>query len=424
MIPLRFIVPLIELKVIDTAGLALEVAGGSAIGAMAGVGKMIGSIFLLFVIFYYVSSILDGGKFQVKMLYPLLIYVCVCNFSLVSSPVLSLASSIKTGCVAGCTAAAQSSLSSIAGGESVSSAYEAFMVKYAKEHPESEEVQETIGDVEMEEVVGDDGKKRHKISDLLKNVGSTIKEGFLSIIRWTGKQLERRFLPSKNFERQSFVLEFGLPGVIGVIMNFLTNVMSVVYSALGGLLTAVVVAFGPITWAFAIFPGNQRVLGSWAIRICQFSLYAPLCSLMNAFCMGLLSKFAEGDASVLGLIALLVVNFVALTSVPTIASMIIEGASGSMSLTSGLQTAGATIGAVAGLASAPFRGGYGLANKVADLKATLSQGFEGTRDLKALNAQRDQADAMTHLMQHFDPTYRPPSERAASGGSGQNPNSV
>ena len=58
------------------------------------IGIGIASIFFLIVVFYYVASILDGGKFQIKMLMPLLIYLIVCNFNIVSQPVVSFTSTL------------------------------------------------------------------------------------------------------------------------------------------------------------------------------------------------------------------------------------------------------------------------------------------------------------------------------------------
>jgi hypothetical protein len=155
----------------------------------------------------------------------------------------------------------------------------------------------------------------------------------------------------------SYQLTFA--GLFAMLISWLVNIFALVLQAFGICLTALIVAFGPITFAFAIFPGKAGNMLSWFIRLCQYSLYAPIVSLLSVFFVELFVLMCNSGSGVMGfllVISILIANFVLLLSTPTLASMIIEGASGAVSLSQGLQMLGS------GLASAgsTVAGGYTL----------------------------------------------------------------
>ncbi len=143
------------------------------------------------------------------------------------------------------------------------------------------------------------------------------------------------------------IVVFGLMGLLATILDWIAQLLNIALTAMGAVMTAIVVAFGPITWAFAIFPGNGKTIGAWAIRICQFVLYSPIVALIQAFfttCLymfttGIVSDYSEGAGTVLAAVGIIVGLIAALMSVPAIASMIIEGAQGAVTISQGLMTA-------------------------------------------------------------------------------------
>lgn len=141
---------------------------------------------------------------------------------------------------------------------------------------------------------------------------------------------------------------YGFMGLVVTVLDWVAQLLNIALTALGAVMTAIVVAFGPITWAFAIFPGNGKTIGAWAIRICQFVLYSPIVALIQAFfttCLymftqgSMSSSLAEGSATVLAAAGLILGLIAGLMSVPAIASMIIEGAQGAVTISQGLMTA-------------------------------------------------------------------------------------
>lgn len=373
--------------------------GYSLYSGFQNVGRGIGSIFLLFVIFQCVSSILDGGKFQAKMLLPLLIYLLVCNFSWVSSPMLRFASAIGGACSTGTEAHRQNKLKDISGGKECTNIFDAFMARAEMDKSESDKEMED--EMINEEEPDEEGKEQQKSGEDLKGkkkkgiIGNLVQNIFIVIknsFRWAVRMLGD-FLKLSNDDGAYRRISWGLPGFIALILQWVTLAVSLAMKSIGTVMIMIVVAFGPLTWAFAIFPGNTRVLGSWAIRICQFSLYGPICCLIDSFSTSLcfdigtaMSQHA-GWNSVLPLLGVLIANIVALTSVPSIASMVIEGASGSISLTSGFQHMASALGVAGAVMSAPVRipygaakKGWGIAQSVASFGANASQLGERRRD--------------------------------------------
>ncbi|MBQ8482929.1 MAG: hypothetical protein IJ504_01330 [Bacteroidales bacterium] len=74
----------------DLIGGSLEMAEG-----VGRIGIGIGAIMLLIVVIYYIITILAGGKFQMKMLIPLLLFLCVCNFGWVARPVVQFTTTLS-----------------------------------------------------------------------------------------------------------------------------------------------------------------------------------------------------------------------------------------------------------------------------------------------------------------------------------------
>ncbi|MBQ8482928.1 MAG: hypothetical protein IJ504_01325 [Bacteroidales bacterium] len=135
-------------------------------------------------------------------------------------------------------------------------------------------------------------------------------------------------------------------------MSWICSGVSFCLKIFGIMMTSVVVVFGPISFAFAILPGRGANVVSWFIRICQFALFGPLCAFIDAFTVSaylLLDSSAGNAMGFLMVFAITLANLVGLVSVPTIASMIIEGASGAVSLSQGLQTISSAAMATGGM---------------------------------------------------------------------------
>ena len=322
-----------------------------AMSGMQEIGKGIGSIFLLFVIFVYITNILDGGKFQVKMLLPLLIYVCVCNFKLIASPVINFATTIQRSCVDACGNIQDKFMNDMTGGKYESgqavSLWHAFLEK-SNSTPQSEiEKQIASANSDAGELNGDDADiddndespKRFSFKGLGNNIINALNKFKDTIVG--------QFL-SSFIHNPGNAIVYGFMGLVVTVLDWVAQLLNIALTALGAVMTAIVVAFGPITWAFAIFPGNGKTIGAWAIRICQFVLYSPIVALIQAFfttCLymftqgSMSSSLAEGSATVLAAAGLILGLIAALMSVPAIASMIIEGAQGAVTISQGLMTA-------------------------------------------------------------------------------------
>lgn len=322
-------------------------AAEPAMTGMQEIGKGIGSIFLLFVIFVYISNILDGGKFQVKMLLPLLIYVAVCNFKFVASPVVTFATTLQKQCVEACDKVQGKFMSNITNGKYDSgeawSLWHAFL-EQSKSNPQTEFEQKlatSSRNTEDESNVveeDDDSPKRFSFKGLGMN--------FFNALNWFKESIVGQFLSSFIHDPGKAIV-YGAMGCIVTLLDWIAQLLNIALTALGAVMMAIVVAFGPITWAFAIFPGNSKTIGAWAIRICQFALYSPIVALIQAFfttCMymftnGLFQSVSEGGSSILAAAGLILGLIAALMSVPAIASMIIEGAQGAVTISQGLMTA-------------------------------------------------------------------------------------
>lgn len=402
---------------LETSKAILEL-GQSAMGGFKEIGIGIASIFILFVIFYYVTAILDGGKFQTKMLWPLALYVIICNFNLVAQPTIGFTTALQAGCINVCNGFQASALAKASNGLFTAdecknmTLAEIFIAKRNKENPPpkaSEELEpdppvvleqhsgyDTNGHytetVVTEKPVEEKGTPLNRIKRAIVDAFNKIKEN-IQMSFWKGES----------------AIKYGLPGAAAILLQWITTILGIALKGLGSVMTGIIIAFGPITWAFAVFPGNNKVIGSWFIRLCQFSLYGPLVALINAFCSALLLSFsggAGGSGSFFAILSLLVCNIVALTSIPSIASMIIEGASGSVSLSQGMQTAGAAASAVGGAAMAPVKGGWNMNKELWNLRSMKTQTGEESRDSNMMHA-------LNSIAKSLDPNYSP-----ADGGAG------
>lgn len=356
---LSLILPLVGMEMYDPLSLTDTVLNATEgiIEPLTAVGKGIASVFLLVVVFVYVSQILDGGKFQVKMLVPLVVYTAVCNFGLVAKPCVYFAVTIQRECRAACMGARHNIISNIAGKDAskVTSIFDAF-VSGALDNADDEELDLQVAPDE----VGSPGESAS--SDEKKNWFSRkfeeVKAWASNLLGILGRAWDKYvvgYFWNGLVKNPLDFIQLGIAGLIANICDFIAQIVELAVSAMGAIMMGIVIAFGPITWAFAVWPGNTKTIGAWAIRLCQFALYSPICCLISTFSLSIIQQMCGGlrqvlygnmgemidgvTGSLMPLIALLLGMTAALMSVPAIASMIIEGAQGAVSLSQGLQTA-------------------------------------------------------------------------------------
>lgn len=327
------------------------------------IGIGIGSVLLLVVIFMYVSQILDGGKFQVKMLVPLLIYLCVCNFKYVASPVVSFVVALQDGCYNAVKDSRESDLRSIARtseyGREPNGVFDAFILRVSGNmSPVERSLGDGAGENDDEPQLSEDQVTESTFTD--SNGGSWLSRTVTKVTNF-GATLKKFWEDRLKGFLMSFVsdptsvITYGFFGLVASVVDAIASILEMVVAAMGAVMIAIVVAFGPITWAFAVWPGNTKTIGAWAIRMCQFSLYSPLCLLITSFVLKLIAALCEPTYSILAggntlgsledaggaitvIIAFLLAEIACLVAIPAIASMVIEGAQGYVSLVQGLQT--------------------------------------------------------------------------------------
>ncbi len=324
--------------------------GMSMMGGLTSIGSAIASIFILFVIFACIASILDGGKFNVKMLGPIVIYLLVCNFGIVAQPVSTFVSALQSG-TAGMIHGAHEALYTDENGNSVSKmsklidAYNknnAAVIAELEKKLEEDKKNDKPSSMEITEEGGGETDKPHKkfLGIDFTAIGDRIQRSIQNFWDDMKVHFARAFVSYEIAEREGFktaVVAVGVTFILATIVDWFVGLLTIVMTAMGGILTGVAIAFGPISWAFGVLPGNGHVIKSWFIRICQFALYSPLCQLINYF-SSLIFLNMVGSDSTLGLVAVLLCNLVMLTAIPQIASSIIEGASGGLALSTGVQT--------------------------------------------------------------------------------------
>lgn len=347
----------------------------SALSGLTAVGAGLASVFILIVIFVYTSKILEGGKFEAKMLLPLFIYLAVSNFGVVKGVVLPFTQGISKGCLAAVGDSRKKALQDMAGGDSdVSTLSQAMMAKLKKEHASNMDAasDKLNGDDKTEDDNTDSGENQ----DFEDNDQKKLFGGITSVIqkiaslpqslwdKFMDKLKEMFLFMYKAADLHHMALKYSLWFVLIGAMQILLDIMSFAMQALGAVMICIIMAFGPITWAFAVIPGNAGVIKSWFIRLCQFSLYGPIIAVINTFMVimcdtlsgsGSSESFTSVGSDLLNVAMVLCglfANFIALTSVPSIASMIIEGATGNVnSLSSGAQILGSTVGAPISMAT-------------------------------------------------------------------------
>jgi len=392
------------------------------------VGAGIGSVMMLIVLFYYLVSLLDGGKFQLKMMVPFVIFMFVCNFSWISRPVTSFTSAVCGGLVDaldGVTAGVKASygaaptatladlqkkmqekyvmtnygpvvkreldsltvltlkqVDEMYGNSTYAAQAAGYHRGYATDQLQKGLAAETAGAYAADAAVIDSlAAQAPNYAEGGETGSSMVARGLSKVGHATAYRLNSEMTTTPaGPETASY------KGVIEIVISFVCELMGYVLRAFGGLMSAIIVAFGPVTFAFAIMPGQARTVKSWFIRLCQFSLYAPICALVQCFSVKIFDfmYMTSGVGSVLMGIAVSICNLVALTSVPSIAAMIIEGASGAISLSQGLQAIG---GAVTGglTAGKTIAGGAGTAILG---KERMDSMFGGVRDSAAGAAQK------------------------------------
>lgn len=327
------------------------------------IGKGIGAIMLLIVSLYYISSILDGGKFQIKMLLPFLIFLFVCNFEWISTPVTSFTTTITESLVETCDGAKASILAK-------NNCSETANINDMHNSKNGTPTDDEIGTLLQRtgEAKDEDNQEETDGQNAEPEVGKTrglslgVKRGMDKFVNnmsleWQKEAAGESYanLSDKSSSKKHFSLKnLSFQSLISSVVSWVCDIMSYVLRAFGGVMSGLIVAFGPITFAFAIIPGHGGNIKSWIIRLCQFSLWAPICALIDCFSVKIFDMLstAAGTSSILMTIAVAVCNLVALTSVPSIASMIIEGAQGAVSLSSGLQTIGGALTAGGSAAAA------------------------------------------------------------------------
>lgn len=343
--------------------------------ALAQVGKGIAALFLLIVAVYYITSILDGGKFQTKMLIPLFIFIFVCNFSWIASPVTGFISELSGSIQTACQNAKNSQLAAM-GSQPGNNPDDVVRQELLKNGKNKEAVDRLTGSEDDEE--GGGGITGMGTKMVKRGVKSAANSSMGAMIdQLSNEQAENQTDVDNEAERNSRRSpgEYTSKSIFSVIISFIADILRMVLSLFGAVMTAIIIAFGPITWAFAVIPGQAGTIKSWFIRLCQYSLWAPIVSLIDALTFSFFSGVAQGEIAIGFLLSIVVavLNIVAFTSVPSIASMIIEGASGAVSLSQGLQAVGAPAAAVAGMA---MKGTKGLAGGIFNY-AAAKQGAGG-----------------------------------------------
>ena len=373
----------------------------SAMGTMQGVGIGIASLFLLFVVFKDISSLLDGGKFQIKMLGPLVIYLCVANFNLVASPVVSFISSLQSrsmGACAGYKAGIIKDMTNGAVTDGTCSYWDAFKMAHDAKNPmtdkKTEDEMSGEDDIIVEQETTDDNKSRWNFSGIVSGIRNTVSMWWEEVKHWFVKSITKPIGYYNENDGNGGNLKWGLLGLVAAIFSWIAEFVNLALSCMGSVMTGLIIAFGPITWAFALIPGNGKHIVSWFLRLCQFALYGPIASLISSFVVTCLFKVASGDASgsITVFMGVILCNIACLASVPSIASMIIEGASGGVTIGGGMQAVSQAVSSM-----------------------------EGVRDRRALATEKEE----NKILKSIDKALGGESSKGAEGAggpvSGQNP---
>jgi len=382
------------------------------IDGFADVGKGVGAIMLLVVLFYYITSLLDGGKFQIKMLVPLLIFFFVCNFSWISTPVTWFTSTLTESLVDACHNKRTEIKESMGG--SATATYHDLTNRQINQNvdpkKEAEFVKARLDG--RDTLLADETPKLRGIPKAVKRgvMSSGAQASYNMQLENSGESYNGLDYNDNTKNKQSRS-NFSFHSIMSSVLSAICGIMSIVLGCFGAIMAGIIVAFGPITFAFAIFPGQGGTIKSWFIRLCQFSLWAPLCALIDVFCTSIFNLASTspemgGAGSFLLAIAMAVCNLVALTTVPSIASMIIEGAQGAISLSQGLQQMAGALTTTMGIGKMATVGSAGLLlgkQNVADtLTGFANSGIAGTVSQlgKVASGQQSFRGMMSSMREH------------------------
>ncbi len=363
------VMPLDSVSTVSSLTEGIVSMARNASAALGNVGIGIGSILVLIAVFRSVAAILDGSRFQIKMLVPVLLYILVCNFSVVADVAIYLTGTVTRQSVDACNKTYSSALGNRTwmeamwdemnkGADHGREELERQIREYEEEDREYKKAVEESDDSASSTFVGRIfGKAGQAISLQIKKWWDQFRYGAYNKLMLATSKV-------RQYNLGSLIFTYGLPMLAVAILEWIGRIVQYVVCCIGAVGIGVIVAFGPITWSFAILPGNGRVVLSWFIRLLQFSLYAPIVALVNAFTFQIMTDYcfkiselnATGGASggffsPLIMLVVLVANLVCLTAVPTLSSMIIEGASGQISFSQGLQVMTSPVRSVMNYAS-------------------------------------------------------------------------
>ena len=404
-----------EVKALSLVKLLFENAG-QFMRQFQSVGVAVASIFMLVIIFYYLTAILDGGKFQVKMLMPVVIYLFISNFSLVSRPVTAFVTALQRRCNIACEQTVTADL------DAVTERYYTDSQHYMSLEPVEDEAGE-----ESYKVTRETRKIWGKQTLFSQNIGTlncdNITDAFLanknkdldnfapsdfrvfemaarrnwwkifnpvwftsSILKDKKKlkenpeDMEVRPLdrlgmklmygsqPGKFYftKRGAVSNQFNFKAFILALFQFVCDIVEFMLKMLGALLIAILVAFGPLVWAFALLPGNGKFIMSWFLRLCQFALYSPIAAMIKGLGVKLYCELGNGAlgagaGSFIMSCGLILCIIVALTQVPSIAGVIVDGAQGGIQFSNGISTMTSVLSATSAVALAPAKLGLGVA---------------------------------------------------------------
>lgn len=380
-----------------TQGILNETSG--MMGAFGNLGAGIASVFILVYTFRFGRQLIEGGRFSAQMLTPYLIYLLICNFSWVTRPVSAFTSALQSSLVSACygsNGTATNIMDEFMGQRSQWLEDQNANYKKAQEELENLKLQDDTIETESSGESDEGGGIFKKSSGILKGLGKKIRTEVIEAYNWIKKRaLETMILTTKMKDKLDSWLNYGLSAVVCILLQWLATAVGLAMQCFGGIVVAILFYFGPLTWAFALLPDNTGVIKSWFIRLCQFSLYSPIVSLINAFtfkiCMGLASMDAS-MSSILLLFCILVCNIFALFQVSSIASMIIEGASGGVTIGGGMQAVSQAVSSM-----------------------------EGVRDRRALATEKEENKILKSIDKALGGEYSKGAEGAGGPVSGQNP---
>ncbi len=373
-------------NLVNISDSVLRFAQSEAMHSFGKIGVAVGAIFLLIVCIYYMISIMDGGKFQIKMLLPVLIFLLVCNFSWVSKPALAFCNAITGTAVKALASSKDGIMNTYSKGEA-KTLIDLFW--YMDERRDDEEYQQFLKEQEQEYLDVDNYVYSYKNASGNPKIEGVDEGGIKGAIQGVIRQEKKEALQSMDNspkEKSYSLSRLTLTGMIASLIGWFAGLCALVLQALSIVMIALVVSFGPLTFAFAIWPGKGGTMLTWFLRMCQFSLYAPICMCIDVFILRLFIVLytAENMQGTVFVVAMILASIVAFTSVPSIAAMIIEGAQGALSLSQGMQTITGVAGTAASViggavaVTSPLGSIWGKNNRISNFAAGMqTRGISG-----------------------------------------------